>query len=498
MTDVRDRDPEVELKRTKARVRRPKSLVERLAQMRPDASGLVTPKDTLKETLEEPPRVEMPPALVPRIEAPAGEVAPAEVPRDEVQLLEASPSARRQLELRTANLPELRPRRKFNAVLWSLIVVIVLPIIASGVYLFAYASDQYVAETQFAVRKADAGPDGIGSGFDSDGDEKSSGTTSRTSTKSLNATSIMAGTVNLAGEDAGIIANYIHSRKIIDDISKTVDVRAIYSRPEADFWARLPADADAEAVTRYWKSMVSVYVEATSGILRVSASAFRREDALALTRAILQSSTSLVNAMSLEQRQDQIKLAESEVVRNEGEVRGALAALTEFRNSARLIDPVKSSESSGKILLQLMSDKIEAEARVFVAQRAQGLNAPGLTLLQAKVDTINAHIAEVKGELAGDKAVTRNMASTLARFEELDLKRQFAERMYGFARDGVERARLTALEQSVYLAVFVPPSLPQDFTYPARYTDFALISLAAFMVWICGATIIASVLDHRL
>ena len=335
--------------------------------------------------------------------------------------------------------------------------------------------------------------DGLAGGGSQSGKGGSQGSDTAVSSSSL-----LSGGASLAGEDAEIIANYIHSRAAIDDVSAMLDVRAIFRRPEADFWARLSADATAEDLTKYWDRMVSVYVETSSGIVTVSASAFRREDALALTRAILASSEHLANSLTLKMRADQTSLAEGEVRRSEGGVRFALADLTSFRDSQHLIDPVETSKSTGTLLMQLMSDRIETEGQLFVTQRTQGPNAPGIASTKARLESTNKHIAELQEQLAGTKDASKNMAATMAQFEELELKKEFAEKMFEFARKGLERAEITAMAQSIYLAVFMPPSLPQDFTYPERFSDFFLILLAAVMTWISGATITASVLDHRL
>lgn len=374
---------------------------------------------------------------------------------------------------------EPEPRSKANIVLISLIIVVLLPILTAGTYLFFIASDQYAAETRFAVKTVSAATSDGGKGDTSPAAVLTSGG-------------------SLGGQEADIVANYIQSRAIIDDIARTVDVRAIFHRPEADFWASLPSDASAEDLTIYWKKMISVYIESTSGIVTVEARAFRREDALLLAKAIVQSSETLVNALSSNVRADAVRHAEDEIRRSEADVRFALADLTVFRNSQGLIDPVKSAEQSGKLLLQLMGDKIQIEGQLFVSQRTTGPNAPGVAATKARLESIDAHIATLQQQLAGDKTTKSNMAATISKFEELDLKRQFAERMYGFARDGMDRARLIAERQSVYLAVFVPPSLPQDYAYPLRFSDFALIAMAAMVAWSCGATIWASVLDHRL
>jgi len=390
------------------------------------------------------------------------------------------------LDPRQSDPLEVRPRNRAKAaIILSMIVVILLPIAAGCVYFFAFASDQYVAETRFAVRKAEAprGSDGMeGSGANSP----------------VTSNSLMSGGVNLGGENAEIIASYVHSRAVIDDVSRVVNVRAIFQRPDADFWARLPDNASPEELSRYWNKMVSVYIEGTSGIVQVTASAFRREDALDLVKAILAASENLANSLTLKMQADQTKLAEDEVRRAEGSVRFALADLTSFRNSEHLINPVDASQTTGKLLLQLMSDKIETEGRLFVTQRSQGPNAPGIAGTKARLESINQHISQLQDQLAGGKVASKNMASTLSRFEELELKKVFAEKVFEFAREGLERARLAAMGQSIYLAVFLPPSMPQDFSYPERFTDVMLIALAAVMTWVSGATITASILDHRL
>ena len=104
----------------------------------------------------------------------------------------------------------------------------------------------------------------------------------------------------------------------------------------------------------------------------------------------------------------------------------------------------------------------------------------------------------MKAQVAGNSPDTRNLAASLVRFEELEIKRVYAETMYGFARDGLDRARHNAERQTVYLTVFVPPALPQDFSYPFRTSFILLIFLGLFIAWATGGMICASVMDHRL
>lgn len=367
---------------------------------------------------------------------------------------------------------------------WSFVVVVLLPMLFSGAYFLFWASDQYVAEARFAVREVDAAS-GMAMSDQKGGTESGGG-------------GALGISLNLKGQNAEIVANYIRSRAIIDDVSRTIDVRKIFRRPGADFIARLKADASEEDLTDYWNRMVSVYIETSSGIVTVSASAFRRQDALDLLNAILKSSEALVNSLSVKMRADQTKLAEDEVRHAEGEVRFALADLQSFRNAQHIIDPVKSSEGTTKLLVQLMGKRIEAESALYVAERVQSANAPGVASLRARIDSVNGQIKSLQDQLAGDAEATRNMAATISRFEELMLHEKFAERLFTFAQNSLERARIAALRRSIYLTVFVPPLLPQDYTYPFRWTDFLLVSVAGFMIWVCGLTISASIIDHRI
>ena len=118
---------------------------------------------------------------------------------------------------------QTRPRKSMplpNAYLVTFIAVVIVPSFLCSVYLALIASNQYVAEARVAVQSAQFGFGGA----------KTSGTLG-----TLSAGAIPA----LAGQDAYIITDYIHSRAIIDDLAGKIDIKTIFQRPEGDFWARL-------------------------------------------------------------------------------------------------------------------------------------------------------------------------------------------------------------------------------------------------------------------
>ena len=109
---------------------------------------------------------------------------------------------------------QLEHKRQFPLRLLSFVVVVAVPAILAGVYYFLIAADQYVAEFRFALRTIEP---------------------------VRNEVPTILGNVGPSpvGVDSYAVVQYIGSRDIIDDLSKTIDLREMFSRPEADWPARL-------------------------------------------------------------------------------------------------------------------------------------------------------------------------------------------------------------------------------------------------------------------
>ncbi len=112
--------------------------------------------------------------------------------------------------------------------------------------------------------------------------------------------------------------------------------------------------------------------------------------------------------------------------------------------------------------------------------------------------TFSENIAAEKAKLTSVSKDPAALANLLPKYEELLVRNTFAEKLYGLAADGLERARLRAAAQTIYLDVFVPPALPQDALYPERFASPALISLALAILWGIAALTAALIEDHKI
>jgi len=366
-------------------------------------------------------------------------------------------------------------------ILLSFIGFVLAPSVAVVLYFAFFASDQFAVESKFAVRSVEV-------------EAPQSETAGGTPSSSSGGFSFTA-----SGQNAYIVTSYIRSRAIVDDMSPKLNLREVYRRPEADFWARLKRDASIDELTQYWLSMVDTYVDSLSGVVTVRLRAFRRDDALALGQAVVETSEALVNRISERARRDATAMAEREVRRAFEAVQKALAELHEFRDKAGIIDPGQTMGEIGKLLLPLLSEKEKLESELFVAVREMSEDAPTVHVLREKLEAIETHITQLKAKITSEPGgVGQTVASSLAKFEELEIQRQLAERFYALAQADLDRAQLRANRQNIYLSVFVPPSLPEESRYPRRFAFSLLTFVALTVVWGIVIMVIASVEDHRL
>jgi hypothetical protein len=131
-------------------------------------------------------------------------------------------------------------RRRSMGWFWFVIVV-ALPVVLAGAYYYLVAADQYVAEFRFALRSAEP---------------------ERHDPVLFFQESVASSPIGL---DSYVVVQYLASRAIVDDLSKTLDLREMFSRSEADWLARLDLPVSIEEMVRYWKGQVDAFFDATNG-----------------------------------------------------------------------------------------------------------------------------------------------------------------------------------------------------------------------------------------
>jgi capsular polysaccharide transport system permease protein len=357
----------------------------------------------------------------------------------------------------------------------SFAVLVLVPVVASFIYFQIFASDQFISEMRFAVRGSTEVLPG-GQALASSG----LGTLA-----SLN-----------ANQDIFIVADYINSQAIIDDLSKELDLRAIFNVPGADFLARFDPSRPSEEFLRYWRQAVRTSVEVASGVLTVEVRTFLPEDSFRLASAIRARCDAMVNQLLAKMRSDMTERAEAEVKAAMDALAVRRAILERFRNVRMSIDPLGSARSLTSMITQLRRDLVAVDVSLARALDALDADALSIRLLESNRVILAAQIATLEAKITGAAVDPSTASAALAEYDKLEVEKTLAANRVSVAEKILENARADADRQHLHLVSIEDPTYPQSSLFPYRGYMIAMIFLGAFGIWAVVSLTVANIRDH--
>ena len=375
-------------------------------------------------------------------------------------------------------LPRLRRRRRIGRLL-SLLLAVALPTALMGTYLYRYADNQYISEFRFSVRRQ--APLRV--------DPSAGSSMAAGLSPSLNLAMI---------NDSEIVVQYLKSRQVIDDIAAAgIDLDRIYARRDNDLLAHLSPNATAEERQRYWRRVVDPFFDLTNGIVSVQVRAFQPQDAQRVAAKVLQLAESLVNRMSSRAQADQLAYAQTEADESGLRLREVQTDLAVFRNQHAVLFPEMQATVSNSVEGKIEESLIEAKT-AYRAQLAQGASPDArlMAMSQSRIEALEEEQKRVHGALAqaGDDHVS--LASVMSGYAVLQADESTAERIHERALVALQDARNEAAQQSIYLAAFVRPGLPQESGYPMRWRVLLETAAVSFVAWCLLQLIYHGIRDH--
>jgi capsular polysaccharide transport system permease protein len=415
--------------------------------------------------------------------------------------------------------------RSFGLV--SFILIVVLPTLAAMAYFGGWASDQYIAEARFAVRSlrdktlgndinapkiANAGSQ-FGQGGDSEdgrsADSSSTGDSSLQAGGSLSrggstpglisgALSMVGGPIDAraVGMDAYVLSDFIESRNMVAELDKNKALRTIYSRPEADWFARLDPSATDQVLWKYWRSKVTPSIDTISGIVTLRVLAFRPEDALAIANDVIRISRQVLNDYSARIQEDAVKNAKKTQAEAAKNYEDALVSLRDLRNVDVAVNPVEATSEKLKGLVALETERARAERDQWVSARLTSPDSMATQFLNERIASLTNQIDKLQSELTEQDKNARTESVAIGQYRDRELTRAFAERSYAMAQAAFERARFEAEYKELTLVVFLPPRKPEMALFPRRLVNVLLVFAVAMIVWGLVRLVAAGVAEY--
>lgn len=353
---------------------------------------------------------------------------------------------------------------------------VLLPTAVVAIYMYVFASDQYTATAQFAVR----------------------GNVEPMEHASLGQFTSLIQKHN--SQDGYIVRDYIQSQAMVEELEKSIHISRMYSRPEADFWARFDPSDPIERLTKYWRKQTSAEIDAISGVIRLNVRAFTPEDALTISREVVTRAEVLINEISKRAQADMVSQAKSDATAAEERLRKAHLALQTFRNKWGLIDPIKSAEGTLTTLTLLRKEKIKLEGDLQVL-RSSNLDerSRSIQTLAAQVAALDQQMKGLQDELtsSGPADGQQNLTEALLAYEGLTVERTIAEKLEESAHVLYDRARVSAAKQQIFLATFERPVLPTESLYPERARTVFVMLFCFTVLWSSFTLVKAGIKDQR-
>lgn len=383
--------------------------------------------------------------------------------------------------------------RSLRSIFWSAFFFVGIPTLLGVLYFGVLASDQYATRADFIIKMRATPPASAG------------GASLLGGMSAVNPMSI---------GDMLVVKEYVASGQILKDIALTVDIGKIYSTPKADRLARLGkrpdfrriltgevwekglwAPVSDEDLLEYWKKMVMVNFDLTTGISSLEVRAFTPDDSMTIANVVLGLGESLVNQLSDRSQADALTFARKEVQEAHERATEALDSLQAYQQEAKQVDPEGFAKARSEIQAKLESDLSQFQSQLDILRKDLPENAPGIQQIKNRIVVLQEQLIVQK--LQSTKSPSRESAGeVLNEFSKRKLDVDFSTKAYMSALSSLETARLDAAQQSRYLEAFVRPQLPQRAEYPKRLQAVLIVFFGSAVLWAIGRLFIAVAKEH--
>lgn len=390
-------------------------------------------------------------------------------------------------EAMRASVPSaLRIARATNNIVWIMlhffsnfkklnrlfVIFVVVPTLVAIAYFGFFASDVYISESQFVVRRPE-----------------------KQATAGFGMALASAAGFSNAGEEAYAAKAFVESRDALQAVDKGHAFSEAFSRK--NIWAAerfnpTGSEGSFEELYKYYLKHVKVETDVTTSISTLTVRAYTAEDARRINEHLLRMSEDTINRMNERGRVDMIKFAQVEVDDAKSQARAAGLALAAYRNREGVVDPELQATAQLEMISKLQDQRVAVRTQANQLRQFTPLN-PQIPALENQIRTLEDEIRKQMNTLTGGK---KSLTANSAEYQRLFLENEYADKQLAASLASLQDARNEARRQQVYVQRISEPNLP-DFPVEPRRLRGVLATLALGLVaWGIASMLLAGIKEH--
>jgi BexC/CtrB/KpsE family polysaccharide export inner-membrane protein len=257
----------------------------------------------------------------------------------------------------------------------------------------------------------------------------------------------------------------------------------------------MPKNASDEDFLDFYNKMVKVKIDHETFLVTVEVRSFDAKSAHDIAQAILDNTADYIDHLSRNIRNDTLKAANFELAQAETQVKASRLAMTQYRTSTGLLDPVAVSAAQTGQITALQQQIMQARATMASLGTYSTPNAPAMKQNQALINSLEAQINALQSKLTANKSGA--MAQRLYQYEGLAATNDYAEKRLAAALQAYDGARALADQRERFLVRVTEPNMPDDPALPNRWLDFFEAMIIAIAAYGILALSIAGIRDHQ-
>ena len=285
-------------------------------------------------------------------------------------------------------------------------------------------------------------------------------------------------------DNSEAIVSFVGSRDMLALIDRDGLITHVFAAKGIDVFSAFPSFVSGhsrEDLYRHFQHYVRASFDQSTNITHVEVQAFSPGEAQAIALRVMQASEQMVNALNDRARASLVTSAEKEVDTANASLTSTLDQLNRTRNDLRLLEPKLEAgaaiKNSSGVASELARSNVELAQTMRVAP-----NSPAMGQLRARRAALEA---ELSRQIYASAGAPGSLAERTRPYEELNAKRDIAEKHLLAASLALASARASAGRTQLYVERISQPNLPDEPRYPRGWANLLItMALALGVLWI--------------